>query len=416
MKKAACVLSFLLTLPSMAAQAGIQPSGAEFHAGSCVDCDKRIPSVAGAKTGEFVVVWEGAGRTDPQAVLARFYSKTGTPRGVQVQVNKQIPPDQYDAAVAVDTAGNSIVVWSEVVGDNSEIFFQRFNSKAKAIGVAVKVSVDDPAAPATPLDVFPAVAATPDGGFVVTWIQSVPPSDTDRIPPVVLFRAYNKNGAPLGAPIQVSTGLVRGIRPDVCVSNAGQAVVVWTNVDGFRPFQNNKKGISMRRIAKTGVPAGPEVVAVQPNAYDSDGAVSCAPNGTFVVIWHTDETPAVDRMDILGQRYTAIGRKSGAIFRVNSNAVGDQRDAAISHDASGNFVVVWESRETDTTRIVGRRFKANGTADGADFTVHNKTDEEPMPDEADVAHVGTAGEFVVVWQAGQEDVVGRRFKIKASRR
>src|SRR5215210_384323 len=231
MKKAACVLSFLLTLPSMAAQAGIQPSGAEFHAGSCADCDKRVPAVAGAKSGEFVVAWEGASRTDPQAVLARFDSKAGTPRGVQVQVNKLLPPDQYDATVAVDTAGNSIVVWSEVVGDNSDIFFQRFNSKAKAVGPAVQVSVDDPAAPATPLDVFPAVAPTPDGGFVVTWIQSVPPSDTDRIPPVVLFRAYNKNGAPLGAPIQISTGLVRGIRPDVCVSNAGQAVVVWTNVD-----------------------------------------------------------------------------------------------------------------------------------------------------------------------------------------
>src|SRR5215217_6235280 len=158
MKKATYVLSFLLTLSSMAAQAGIQPSGPEFHAGSCVDCDKRIPSVAGAKTGEFVVVWEGAGRTDPQAVLARFYSKTGTPRGVQVQVNKQLPPDQYDANVTVDTAGNAIVVWSEVVGDNSEIFFQRFNSKAKAVGAAVQVSVDNPAAPATSLDVFPSVA------------------------------------------------------------------------------------------------------------------------------------------------------------------------------------------------------------------------------------------------------------------
>jgi hypothetical protein len=415
MKKAVCALSFLLTLP-MAAQAGIQPTGAEFHAGTCTDCDKRIPAVAGSKTGDFAVVWEGSGRTDPQAALARFYAKTGTPKGVQIQVSSQVAPDQYDTVVAMDTAGNAVVVWSEVVGDNSEVFFQRFNSKAKAVGTRVQVSVDSPTAPATPLDVFPAVAMTSDGGFVITWIQSVPPSDTDRIPPVVLYRAYNKNGAPLGAPIQISTGLVRGIRPDVCVSNAGQSVVVWTNVDGFRPFQNNKKGISMRRVAKTGAPAGPEVVVVQPKAYDSDGAVSCAPNGTFVVIWHTDETPAVDRMDVLGQRYTAIGRKAGAIFQVNSRTAGDQRDAAISHDASGNFVVVWESRETDATRIVGRRFKANGTADGADFIVHTQGETESQPDEADVAHAGSAGEFVVVWQGGPEDVVGRRYKVTSSRR
>jgi hypothetical protein len=416
MKKAACVLSLLLTLPSVAAQAGTQASGPEFHAGSCTDCEKRFPAVAGTKTGEFVVVWQGASRTDPQAILARFFAKTGAPRGVQVQVNKQLPPDQYDAAVAVDPSGNYIVVWSEVINDNSEIFVQRFNSKAKAVGTAVKVNVDDPAAPATPLDVYPVVAATPDGGFVVAWIGAVPPSDTDRIPPVVQFRRFNKNGAPLGPQIRLNTGLVRGIRPDVCVSNAGQAVVVWTSVDGFRPFQNNKKGISMRRVAKTGAPAGPEVVVAQPKAYDSDGAVSCAPNGTFVVVWHTDETPAVDRMDVLGQRYTPLGRKSGAIFRVNSQAPNDQRDPAISHDASGNFVVVWESREPEVTRIIGRRFKANGTADGADFVIDTQAEGEPMPDEAEVAHIGSAGEFVVVWQAGQEDVVGRRYKITASRR
>lgn len=416
MKKAACVLSLLLTLPTVAAQAGTQASGPEFHAGSCVDCEKKVPSVAGARTGDFVVAWQGASRTDPQAVLARFYNKNGTPRGVQVQVNKQLPPDQYDAAVAVDTAGNSIVVWSEVINDNSEIFVQRFNTKAKAIGPAIKVSVDDPAAPATPLDVFPSVAATPDGGFAIVWIQAVPPSDTDRIPPVVRFRSFSKAGAPLGAPIQLNTGLVRGNRPDVCVSNAGQAVVVWTNVDGFRPFQNNKKGISMRRVAKAGTAAGPEVIVAQPKAYDSDAAVSCAVNGTFVVVWHTDEAPAADRMDVLGQRYTPLGRKTGAIFRVNSGAPGDQRDAAISHDTAGNFVVVWESREVESTRILGRRFKANGTADGADFVVDTQAEGEPMPDEADIAHVGSAGEFVVVWQAGQKDVVGRRYKITASRR
>ncbi len=415
MKKAASVLSLLLSLSSVAAQAGVQATGAELHAGSCAGCDKKIPAVAGAKTGDFVVAWEGSTLTDPQAILARFYTKAGAPRGAQVQVNKLVAPDQYDATVTVDTAGNTIVAWSEVVNDNSEIFVQRYNSKAKAVGTAIKVSVDDPAAPATPLDVFPALAPTPDGGFVVAWVLAVPPSASDRIPPVLMVRSYNKNAAPLTAPVRLNTGLVRGIRPDVCVNKAGQATVVWTNVDGFRPFQNNKKGVSMRRVAKTGAPVGPEVVVVVPKAYDSDAAVSCAPNGAFVVIWHTDEAPAADRMDILGQRYTAAGVKTGAIFRVNSLAAGDQRDAAISHDASGNFVVVWESRETTTTRILGRRFKANGTADGADFIVHTKGLTEPMPDEADVAHVGTAGEFVVVWQAGPEDVIARRYKLTSTR-
>src|SRR5262245_58152627 len=117
MKNTVCDLSLLLALFSVSARAGVQPVGTEFQAGTCVDCEKKAPSVAGAKTGEFAVVWEGASKTDPQALLARFFAKTGAPRGAQVQVNKLLPPDQYDAAVAVDTAGNTIVAWSEVVDE-----------------------------------------------------------------------------------------------------------------------------------------------------------------------------------------------------------------------------------------------------------------------------------------------------------
>jgi len=411
MKKVACALSLVLSFSSITARAGVQPSGAEFHPGACNDCSKQSPAVAGAKTGESAVAWSGASGADPQGILARFYAKTGAARGGQVQVNKLVPPDQDDAAVAFDTAGNTLVAWSELTEDNSEIFVQRYNTKGKALGTAIKVSVDDPAAPAIPLDVFPAIAATPDGGFAVAWIKAVPPSDADRIPPVVMFRSYNKSGAPLVAPTQLSTGLVRGIQPGVCVSSTGQAVVAWTNVDEFRPFQPNHKGVSMRRISKTGVATGPEAVVVAPVSYEIDADVACGTSGTFVVIWHTNKVPAVDGVDILGQRYTALGRKTGAIFRVNSVAAGDQRDPAVATDAAGNFVVVWESRGADaTSSIVGRRFKANGTADGADFVIRAQGEDEPMPGDADVAFVGATGDFVVVWLSGPEDVVGRRFK------
>ncbi len=407
MKNIFYLLPLLLTLSSISARAGVQPFGAEFQAASCTDCEKRAPAVAGAKTGELVVAWEGASRTDPQAVLARFFAKTGAPRGAQVQVNKLLPPDQYDAAVAIDTAGNTIVAWSELVDENSEIFVQRFNTKAKALGAAIRVNVDDPAAPATPLDAFPALAASPDGGFVVAWIQTILPRDADGIPPKVMFRRFDKTGKALGGQIQLNTGLARGTRPDVCVSKAGQIVVAWTSVDDFQPFLNNKKGVSLRRIAKNGAPAGGEQIVVPAQAYDSATAVACAPNGTFVVV--------SDWMNIVGQRFTAAGKKSGPAFRISSTVGGFQGKPSISFDASGNFVVVWERRGAGDA-IVARRYKTNGAADGAEFVVHSQVTGEQRPTSADVAHAGSAGEFVVIWQAGKYEVVGRRYKITAARR
>jgi hypothetical protein len=413
MKNTVCALSLLLALSSVSARAGVQPIGAEFQAGTCADCEKKAPSVAGAKTGEFAVVWEGASRTDPQALLARFFAKTGAPRGAQVQVNKLLPPDQYDAAVAVDTAGNTIVAWSEMVDENSEIFVQRFDKKLKALGAAIRVNVDNPAAAATPLDLFPALAASPDGGFVVAWIQTIPPDPAQQTPPKVMLRRFDKAGKALGGQIPLNTGLSRGTRPDVCVSKTGQAVVAWATVDIYKPFQNNKNGISLRRIAKNGTPAGGELVVAPPKAYDSDAAVACAANGSFVVAWHTEQLPAADWMDIAGQRFTAAGVKSGAAFRINTAVDGDQRNAAISMDEAGNFVVVWESRGAGDA-IAGRRFKANGVADGAELVIHAQVTGEQRPTFADVAHVGSAGEFVVVWQAGKYVVTGRRFKVTAA--
>lgn len=407
MKNRVCALSFLLALASVSARAGVQPVGAEFQAGSCVDCEKKGPAVAGAKGGEFAVVWEGASRTDPQALLARFYAKTGAPRGVQVQVNKLLPPDQYDAAVAIDNAGNTIVAWSQVADENSEIFVQRFNTKAKALGAAIRVNVDDPTAPATPLDVFPALAASPDGGFVVTWIQTISPDDAERIPPKVMLRRFDKTGKALGAQIQLNTRLARGTRPDVCISKAGQIVVAWTSVDDFQPFLDNKKGVSIRRVAKNGAPAGGEQIVIPAQALDSNTAVACAPNGNFVVL--------SDWSGIVGQRYTAAGKKSGAAFAVNGPVSGFQRNPSASYDAAGNLVVVWE-RLGSGDAILARRYKTNGAADGAELVVHAKADGEQRPASADVAHVGGAGEFVVVWQAGKYQVAGRRYKITAARR
>lgn len=414
-KNIVCTLPLLLALASVSAQAGIQPSGAEFHAGSCTDCEKQGPAVAGAKTGEFAVVWEGSSRTDLQAVLARFYTKAGAPRGAQVQVNKQVAPDQFDADVAVDTAGNTIVAWSELVDENSEIFVQRFNPKAKAIGAAVRVNVDDPAASAPPLDLFPAVAASPDGGFVVSWIQSISVSSGGQAPPKVMLRRFDKTSKALGNQIQLNTRLARGSQPDVCVNKNGQIVVAWATVDHLEPFRSNQRGVSLRRVAKNGTPAGGEQILIPAQSSDSDAAVACAPNGTFVVAFHTEQAPAVDWMDIIGQRFTAAGKKSGPAFVINSTVEGDQRNASASFDTAGNLVVVWESRGTENT-IVGRRYKTNGTADGAEFVVHTEGAGEQRPTHADVAHAGSAGDFVVVWQAGRLDVVGRRYKATAAHR
>jgi hypothetical protein len=417
MKKALCLLS-LLVLSSSDARAGVQPVGPEFHASTCANCRKWASAVAGAPTGTFAVVWEGTSSTDSRGILARFYTKNGAPRGQVVQANKDKDPAQYDANVAADAQGNYFVTWSQVGDDrNSDVFVQRFRSTGPALGAAVRVNVDDPAAEVPPSDAMPAIAATPNGGFVVAWIRLILPSATSEgTDPEIWFRRFDKNAAPLGAPIKLNSSLARGQRPSVCASKTGQTVVAWSTVDGHFPFQASKYGVALRRIASSGAPAGAEAVVARPTATSLDTTVSCAADGSHVLVWRSNLAPATDESDVLGLRFNAKGKRVGNVFRINTLLPGEQRAPSVSHDAAGNFVVVWLTREGSTRRVIGRRYRANGAADGAELIIYQPAEDMPLPGDPDVAHVGKAGEFVVVWPVGSDDLVGRRFKITAARR
>lgn len=71
-------------------------------------------------------------------------------------------------------------------------------------------------------------------------------------------------------------------------------------------------------------------------------------------------------------------------------------------------MVVWQSYLAGTTvGILGRRFGANGNALSPEFAVASSATTNL--NNPDVATVGTAGNFVIVWQAGPQSLRGQRF-------
>jgi hypothetical protein len=372
--------------------------------------------MAGLTTGGFLAVWEGPSSSDTQSVNGRFFTTTGAPQGDDFSLAQEVEPNKYDAAVTHDKKGNFIVVWSSVADDNSDIMAQRFKANGTPLGAAFQVNVDDPAAPMVPFDFNPVVAPMSDGGFIVVWMSLLPsgvlPSGVNfpGTTPQVLARRFSAAGAPAGTQVQVSTGLVSGDRPDACVDTAGRPVIVWTTVDAFRPFEPNVKGVSLRRLSAKGAPLGAaETVVAAPAASSLRPAVSCGNGSTFVVVWHSDDAPAVDHTDILGQRFSNQGRPAGAKLVINSITTGEQRNPAISHDPSGNFVVVWQSAVGSRVGIFVRRYTVKGVATGPELEVASDVANGVAPANPDVSHIG-AGSFVVVWQDGaQGGIYGLRF-------
>jgi len=99
--------------------------------------------VAVEPQGDFVVVWDSWGSygtdTSGLVVEAQRYDSSGAPMGGEFQVNSYTGGNQSGGAVAADTQGSFVVVWSSELSDGTDtdresIQGQRFSTAFFADG------------------------------------------------------------------------------------------------------------------------------------------------------------------------------------------------------------------------------------------------------------------------------------------
>jgi hypothetical protein len=100
--------------------------------------------------------------------------------------------------------------------------------------------------------------------------------------------------------------------------------------------------------------------------------------------------------EIYGQRFLPGAVPLGDPFRINSYTTGFQSGPSIAGDASGNFVVVWNSRDQDGsgTGIFGQRLSPLGSPLGGEFQVNTYTTGNQLKSSIDMTD---SGSFTVVW-------------------
>lgn len=95
----------------------------------------------------------------------------------------------------------------------------------------------------------------------------------------------------------------------------------------------------------------------------------------------------------------------GDEFQANTYTLGEQGIPAVAGDASGRFVVVWQSGseyygsgpDGSRTAVRGRRFDSAGVAQGAEFQANTYT---IGPQGLPAVAMSPGGEFTVAWQGG----------------
>ena len=241
----------------------------------------------------------------------------------------------------------------------------------------------------------PAIAADAAGDYVVAWSSSAQDGSGSGI----YAQRYTAAGFASGNEFQANTYTKNDQRsPAVAMDRAGDFVISWVS-DGQ---DGSGLGIFAQRFSSTGQPQGGEFqVNSDATGIQSHPTVAMDATGDFVIAWQSLNQDG-SHYGIYSQRYSASGATVGKEFRVNTFTTDDQSQPSVAMDAKGDFVVAWSSTNQDGNPygIYAQRYDSKGFSQGKEFHVNTFTaGGQRLPSVA----MDQAGDFVVAWTSFGQD-------------
>jgi hypothetical protein len=197
------------------------PQGGEFRVNTFTASAQAAPSVAMDADGDFVITWMSFGQDGSEAgVYAQQYNTSGVPQGGEFRVNTYTTHYQNFPSVAMDAAGDFVVIWEGYgQGDNEGVYGQRYNANGVPQGGEFRVNTYT-----THYQNFPRVAMDAEGDFVVAW-QS---NDQDGSGYGVYGQGYSASGVAQGGEFRANTFTSNHQHfPSVAGDADGDFVIAW---------------------------------------------------------------------------------------------------------------------------------------------------------------------------------------------
>ncbi len=349
------------------------PQGSEFRVNSYTTGGQGWSSVAMNQDGNFVAVWDSGYFIEPSqdgsdsGIFAQLYSANGIPQGSEFQVNTYTTDKQYRPDVAMDSEGNFVITWSGTGADDSHgIYAKRYNASGAALDDEFLVNTN-----ISWSHYVPQVAMDEAGNFVIVW-ESGELSNEENI----YGRQYNSAGVPQTDEFQINSYTSKSqCFPKVAMDQNGDFVVTWFSGLSYDPGQDGSTwGIFARRFNASGAALGSDFqVNTYTTGYQTFSSVAMDQDGDFVIVWQSIKDNAVQDDDIsqdgshygvFAQQYNASGIPIGGEFQVNTYTTGPQGGSLgsrlVAMDAEGNFVIGWPTGNQDGSSwgVFARRYAA----------------------------------------------------------
>lgn len=328
---------------------------------------------------------------------APVFAAVGDPSGSEFQVNTYTLADQQNPSVAMNAAGGFVVVWeSSVQGANDTSGIYAQRYDAAGAAQGGEFQVN---AITSADEQLPKVAMNAAGNFAVVW-ESIDQDGNLHI----YARCFSADGTPLGGDIEVTGTAISTstltTKPSVAIESSGNFVVAWENYDDA----NANEDIYARRFDANGTALGADFRVNATTANDQTAAqVAMNASGDFVIAWQSAAQDG-DGNGIYAQLYGATGTVLKSEFLVNTVTASEQTAPAVTMNADG-FVAAWESlgQDGDGKGIYARRYDASGAALGSEFQVNAET----AKDQSTPAVSMNADGFVVAWESAGQDGGGK---------
>lgn len=318
--------------------------------------DQDVPSIAANRTGYVAVVWEDDRDTtapennDHSDIWLRTFRhgtalyevKLSAGGGTGVTTWRHLSPD-----VGLDDSGNAVVVWQDDPDGNG--FYNIPYRVVNTVGTVTASGTANTSADGQQIN--PRVAVDPDGApsggavsFIVVW-EDIQGSN----PATVKAAGYT---APTTRAYEITVSQTTGQHhnPDVAVSAAGDAYVVWdqgTDVTAATDYN-----IGLAHLSKGGAVSSRGLANSITTGQQTRASVESTFNGEFAVAWQTG-TAGV---------WTRSFKDGGTARHPEVDTAPGGQAPSLGLDEQGGVVVVWNVAATQDVWVRG--FNPDGTDTG----------------------------------------------------
>jgi hypothetical protein len=261
-----------------------------------------VTGIAMDSNGDFAVLMTGAittkGHLNDGVTLFQRFTSSGAAAGSRTQVvDANLMNGQQ--GIAMDGAGNFVVVWQDATGTSGGIFAQRYTAAGATAGSRITVATDPPGKSSD--NRSPSVAMNSSGTFVVTWSTGVLSLNTTKVAQV-----FNAAGQPLGSNVTIVSSWLSTCA-GTAIDSAGNVTVAWTATQQRGPNGSSTSALDLatdvrvRRLNADGSLSDTMVVNTSTEGHQYQTCVAATGSG-FIVAWNG--RGAGDDAGVFTQRYT----------------------------------------------------------------------------------------------------------------